>query len=242
METQPEATPHEEIRHHEIVTATPFTVEFAGQQIDADRVLTFGRTGDLVIDEANRFLHRICGEFAQRDNNWWLINRGRKTPLVVYASDGTRVVLQPAGSMALTTEAGAVSFVAGPTPYLLTYHQQIEPPASPQNAGEANNQTGTVTAAYGAILTKREREFLATFARPRLEGTRVSTPTFREVADTWGVAEKTVDNTVQTVRRKLRHSGINNIESMEKLLSHLLARGQISITDLFDIDFAGADR
>jgi len=216
---------------------TSLTVDFAGQIHEVDTVLTFGRAGDLAVDEANRFLHRICGEFVQRNNVWWLINRGRKTPLVVFASD-SRVELRPAGSTALTTEAGAVSFVAGPTPYTITYRHGLVPEIESHIAEDGAHVTGTVTAAYGALLTKREREFLATFARPRLEGARRATPSFKDVASVWGVAEKTVDNTVQAVRRKLRHNGISNIDSMEKLLSHLLAHGQIAVSDLYQIDYA----
>lgn len=217
---------------------TSLTVDFAGQMHEVDAVLTFGRAADLAVDEANRFLHRICGEFVRRNNAWWLINRGRKTPLVVFASDGSRVELRPGGSTALTTEAGAVSFVAGPTPYTITYRHGLVPQIESHIADDGAFITGTVTAAYGALLTKREREFLATFARPRLEGTRRETPTFKDVAGIWGVAEKTVDNTVQAVRRKLRHNGISNIDSMEKLLSHLLAHGQIAVSDLYQLDHA----
>lgn len=212
-------------------------VEFAGETHDVADRLTFGRDADLAVDDANRFMHRVTGEFALRDNAWWLLNRGSSTRLIVFGTNGARVELPPETMIALPLPTGSVSFVAGPTPYQLTY--QTEQAAM---TGTVPVIDGTQTMEFGTQLTERESIYLTTFALNRLRGTSTGLLSYAEVAELWGVSEKTVDNTLQRVRGRLKSSGVRNTETLGGLINHLLAHGRIGLSTLATTEDAHPDR
>src|SRR2546430_1271144 len=55
------------------VAGGELTVDFVGERhvVGTDRTFTFGRAADLVIDDANPYLHRVVGRFAWHDRLWW---------------------------------------------------------------------------------------------------------------------------------------------------------------------------
>ena len=59
---------------------------------------------------------------------------------------------------------------------------------------------------------------------------------YADVASVWGVSEKTVDNTLQRVRGRLKSAGVRNTETLEGLIGHLLAHGRIGLSTLIDIE------
>lgn len=79
--------------------------------------LTFGRSGDLEIDD-NPYLHRLLGRFVERDGVWWLEHLGRRTPMTVRDAHGPSVAtVAPGTSAAITHGEFLLSFSAGPTNY-----------------------------------------------------------------------------------------------------------------------------
>jgi len=87
-------------------------------RIEPEQVLTFGRSGDLVVDAANRYLHRVLGCFADRDGVWFLQNMGRHTTIRVLDRTGPdRIEVGPGVQAALTFEEFAVVFDAGTSSY-----------------------------------------------------------------------------------------------------------------------------
>lgn len=208
-------------------------VEFIGEVHEVGEELTFGRSGDVVLDEWNRFMHRIVGAFVGYASSWWIENRGDASKLFIYGSDGTRVELPPGARIAVSMATGTVSFLAGPTPYQLTFTTDAE-----VRAAVSADISGERTVEFGAPLTPREREYLVTFAQDRLTGRSSTLRSFAEVAEFWGVSAKTVENTMSRLRHRSRDAGVRAIESLDEFVTHLLAHGRLGLADLLAVEAA----
>ncbi len=208
-------------------------LDFAGVGYSASESMSFGRNAELALDESNRFMHRITGEFRWNGLVWWLHNVGTSTRLLVFGTNGARIELPPGTECALPMPAGSVSFVAGPTPYQLLYRAD-EPVVSTR----APDAPGDATVEFGTALTERETIYLTTFALSQLRGTSVALLSYADVAQIWGVSEKTVDNTLQRVRGRMKQEGVRDTETLEGLVNHLLAHGRIGLSTLHDIEAA----
>jgi len=195
---------------------TTLWLDFAGVGHSATESMSFGRNAELALDEDNLFMHRVTGEFRWNGLVWWLHNTGSSTRLLVFGENGSRIELPPGTECALPMPAGSVSFIAGPTPYQLLYRAD-EPVASTPD---------------------RETIYLTTFALSRLRGNSVALLSYADVADLWSVSEKTVDNTLQRVRGRMKEAGVRNTETLEGLVSHLLAHGRIGLNTLHAIEEA----
>jgi len=90
-------------------------------------------------------------------------------------------------------------------------------------------------------LTAREIDFMVAFARPILTGSGMSTPTYAEVAMQFGVKAKTVDATIQRLRRKLNDAGVTHLSSTESVVTHLLSTGRITYTHLLEQGMTDGD-
>jgi len=207
-------------------------VRFGSSLRFVEHALTFGRTADLIIDEANRYLHRVVGEFAAQGDLWSLHNRGSTVQVRLFASDGVHVIIPPSGHTVLGAHTGTVSFSAGPHNYELTYRMAT----APDRAESEQLVGGEETAEFGVALTARETDFMVAFARPILTGSGMPTPTYAEVAARFGVKAKTVDATIQRLRRKLIDGGVTHVSSTESIVTHLLATGRITYTHLLELD------
>ncbi|MAT04309.1 MAG: hypothetical protein CL424_04605 [Acidimicrobiaceae bacterium] len=205
----------------------PLVVEFAGAAVEVTEHLTFGRAGELELD-SNPHLHRLVGEFVHRDGGWWIRNRGSRLFLSVTGDDGTRVDLAPGGQHLIAVRSGVVRVTAGQARYELTFRTDV-PAADTVDVPDSDD---LATRPFEAVLTPREVDFLVTFARPTLEGTGGPLPTYVEVADTWGVSPKTLDNTVQSIKRKLRNARLARDEPLETLVRIAISHSLVSASDL----------
>ena len=208
-------------------------VDFAGIAQLVNETLTFGRNAELALDEDNRFMHRTTGEFRYVDSAWWLYNLGRSSRLLVFGSNGARIELPPGTECALPMPEGSVSFVAAPTPYQLLYRAD-----EPVVSSRPPDAPGDATVEFGTALTDRETIYLTTFALSRLRGSSAALLTYAEVANLWSVSEKTVDNTLQRVRGRMKQAGVRDTETLEGLVNHLLAHGRIGLATLLTIEEA----
>ncbi len=205
------------------------TVSFVGEVYKPASELTFGRHADLTLDE-NNFLHRRAGRFRLRDGTWWLENVGGRLRLTMVSSDGSLLDLQPGSSSPLLGDSGEVSVTAGPTRYSLEYELQHIQMAITDSASYRISGADTMT--YGPILTPRETDFVVVMAQGRLTGRLGPIPSHGEIAEIWGVSAKTVDNTLQRLRTKLRNQNINSVTSSETLIEYLVTQGLVSMADL----------
>ena len=210
------------------------TVVFIDDAIEVDDSLTFGRHADLNIDDSNTYMHRVVGSFDKRGDTWWLTNCGSSIRLRLIDSNALRADLPAGSTTALTGDAGVISFEAGPATYELEYRlpgASVAPAPAP-TADAMSDEDSAVraigTEQFGITLTPRETDFMCEFARPSLMGTGVA-PTYADVATKYGVSEKTVDNTLQTLRRKLKESGVRGVTSLDSLVEHLVSTGKITL-------------
>jgi hypothetical protein len=202
---------------------------FIGETYTPESQLTFGRQADLSLDE-NSYLHRQAGRFRLRNSTWWLENLGSRLRLNMVSSDGSLLDLQPGASSPLLAPGGEVSVTAGPTRYVIEYRLQDTGPELDNTAPYAISGADTQT--LGPVLTPREIDFVVVMARGRLTGRLGPLPTHGEIADIWGVSHKTVDNTLQRLRAKLRDQNINFVNSSETLVEYLVTQGLVSRADL----------
>lgn len=106
---------------------TTLVLTFGGDEVRVEpgETLTFGRSGDLVVDGANRHLHRVLGCFASAGGRWFLQNMGRFTTLVVSDRSGSEHVtssrseIRPGDQAPLPEDGFTVVFTAGPRTYRL---------------------------------------------------------------------------------------------------------------------------
>lgn len=211
--------------------ATNLTVRFVGECYRPRANLTFGRDADLVLDD-NSYLHRKAGRFRLRSGTWWLENLGSRLRLTMLASDGSLLDLQPGAASPLLGLGGEVSLTAGPTRYQLDYELEADQLTDPDTIGVGERDTGVDTITYGAILTPREMDFVVVMAQGRLTGRLGPLPSHGEIAAIWGVSHKTVDNTLQRLRSKLRKQQVSYVQSSETLVEYLVTQGLVTKADL----------
>lgn len=210
-------------------TPPELTVSFVGEIYRPTSQLTFGRQADLSIDD-NSYLHRRAGRFRLQGTTWWLENLGSRLRLTMVSADGSLLDLQPGASSPLLGDRGVISITAGPTRYAIEYDVHRR-----QKALQETNSfriSGADTMTYGPILTPRELDFVVVMAQGRLTGRLGPIPSHGEIAEIWGVSAKTVDNTLQRLRSKLRNQNINYVNSSETLIEYLVTQGLVSPADL----------
>lgn len=210
-------------------TVTNLTVRFVGETYRPLSDLTFGRDAELCLDN-NNYLHRRAGRFRIRSGTWWLENLGSRLRLTMVSSDGSVIHLQPGASNPLLGVGGEVSLTAGPTRYQIDYELNSDQ-ITWENTQQVRDE-GIDTMTYGTILTPRELDFVIVLARGRLSGRLEPLPSHGEIAAIWGVSHKTVDNTLQRLRSKLRKKNIGSIQSSETLVEYLVAQGLVTPADL----------
>ena len=210
----------------EMPTPPPLVVEFAEQVTEVGRGLTFGRAGDLELD-SNPHLHRLVGEFVQRNGEWWVRNLGSRLFLTLVSDDGTRIELAPRSGPVLLVRSGVIRISVGPARYKVAYRIGTAPIRARSQLRAAG-----ATSDFDAVLTPREVDFLVSFAKPILDGTNGPIMSYAEVAGVWGVATKTLDNTLQGVKRKLRRARLFRDEPLETLVRIAISHSLVTLDDL----------
>jgi len=82
------------------------------------QTLTIGREGDLVLDAANPFLHRVFLSIENQDGLWWLNNVGTRLSVTVSARQGgVEAWLSPGGRLPVVFPALMVCATAGDSTY-----------------------------------------------------------------------------------------------------------------------------
>jgi hypothetical protein len=209
--------------------APGLTVQFVGETYHPTRDLVFGRQAELSLDD-NNYLHRQAGRFRLRAETWWLENLGRRLRLTMVSSDGSVIDLRPGASSPLLGDAGEVALTAGPTRYAIEY-RLAQSQVSWEDTVDYRGP-GADTMTYGTMLTPRELDFVVVMAQGRLTGRLGPLPSHGEIAEIWGVSHKTVDNTLQRLRAKLRKQNITFVQSSETLIDYLVTQGLLTIADL----------
>ncbi|WP_040162861.1 FHA domain-containing protein [Nigerium massiliense] len=105
------------------MTGSSLRVEFVGEvyELDPDATFTIGREADLVIDDANPFLHRHFLTLRHENGLWWLVNAGATLTATISDPDGAmQAWLAPGAALPIVFATTTVWFTAGATTYDFT--------------------------------------------------------------------------------------------------------------------------
>ena len=217
----------------------PLVIQFIEQTFRPESELNFGRNAELSLDPDNGVppppgrpipsdrRHLVVGESGQQAaaQNGFVGRFGDRPP---------------------TPERRARCWAgAGP------YHWWPAPPGTKSATGWKMSSpallsdtlraipVGADTVTYGTKLTPRELDFVVVLAQGRLTGRGGALPSHADIAETWGVSKKTVDNTLQRLRAKLRTKDVRFLDSSEMLVEYLVSQGLVTMADL---EWAGLDQ
>jgi hypothetical protein len=199
------------------------TVDFAGEKvvIRPPSALTFGRAGDLVIDDANPYLHRVVGRFYWDRDVWWLENLGHHIEITVLSEAGALVRLPPRvpdGPPAITSLAGPefrVLFEAAGARYELVGWVTL--PAGPGTvAPRGDLPPGAETTRYGKVpLTDDEHRLLLLLAEPCLRDPTSgpdTLPSNREIAHRLGWPVTKFNRKLDYLCVRLTKAGVRGLQ------------------------------
>lgn len=119
------------------MTEGVLTIELSGVRRDlrAGEVVTFGRAGDLLVDDTNPYLHRLVGRFYWRAGCWWVENLGTVVELLITAADdAVRLPARTAASPPRTAPIKAPTFEVLFESNGISY--RLSGQASPQPSGQ----------------------------------------------------------------------------------------------------------
>lgn len=175
--------------------------------------LTFGRAADLVLDEANPYLHRVVGRFVWWDGFWWVENLGEALELQLLGDDGSLVRLPFRTQAPLTQLRSAVRFSAGGLPYeveaaLPATTTLAPPPVEPS--------VGMATTPYGEVaLTPDEKALVVELARPYLLDPSAGPeqlPANEEVAARLGWSRTKLNRKLDYLCERLTRAGVRGLQ------------------------------
>ncbi|MEL6985346.1 MAG: hypothetical protein AAFO29_23135 [Actinomycetota bacterium] len=227
-------------------------LDFIDERYEAEpgTELTFGRSGDLVLDDSNDFMSRIVGAFVFHEGSWWLQNRSSGAQLTVVADSGQQTLLPPGTSDPITVGVGRIRFQAGPSNYELCF-ELAEPPALPEPPdapATAPGGTGRPTVDFGIIpLNEEQRAMLALFAASRLRdpgALQYELPPNAEVAHRLGWSLKKLDRKLDYLCARLSDAGVQGLrgarggeatDRRRRLIDHVLSVQLISADDIPEV-------
>jgi len=207
-------------------------------------VITFGRSGDIELDEANQYMHRIVGTFFDQDNVWWLANKSRHGNLTLVGNTGRLTRLPPEAVSAITEPTGVLRFDAGPSTYELGWtlpgHDPLMPPVVVDDG-----DLSMATSQFGIVpLNDEQRLLLAALAERSLLDSTVSTsdlPANASVAHRLGWSAKKLDRKLDYLCARLSAEGVRGlrgekgfeaIDRRSRLVEHVISSGMIGQSDV----------
>lgn len=210
-------------------------------RLAAGEQLTFGRAADIVLDEANLYLHRVVGRFVWWDGLWWVENLSDALELQLHADDGSLARLPPGAQSPVHTRA-AVRFAAGGLPYEVEVELPVHPPPAPPPVARA---PAPPTTRYGAVvLTDDERALVVELARPFLLDQSAGSeriPTNEDVAAALGWSRTKLNRKLDYLCERLTRAGVRGLQGGRSqlatnrrwvLVQHALVARLVTVDDL----------
>ncbi len=215
-------------------------------------VVTFGRSGDIEVDEANQYMHRIVGTFFDQDNVWWLTNNSKHGNLTLVGEGGRLTRLPPEAVTALVEPTGTVNFDSGPTTYELGWTLPGRDPLMPplKSSGHGNDAAiPDATTQFGVVsLNDEQKQMLVALSeRSLLDSTAPTSdlPANAAIAHRLGWSAKKLDRKLDYLCARLASEGVRGlrgekgfeaIDRRSRLVEHAMASGMISSADLNILD------
>ncbi|NNC81662.1 MAG: hypothetical protein HKN94_16075 [Acidimicrobiales bacterium] len=213
-----------------------------------DDPVSFGRQADVVVDEANQYMHRVIGTFFHQDNNWWLVNKSKRGHLTLIAANGSHSSLAPDAISGLTDTRGTVRFEAGPSTYELEWSRPDPSALAAPGDEPAEDLTQEMTTQFGVVmLNVEQRQLLAALSERHLTdsmATASDLPSNAAVAHRLGWTLKKLDRKLDYLCARLDREGVRGlrggkgIEAVERrarLVEHVISSGMIGQRDLEEL-------
>ena len=207
-------------------------------------VVNFGRSGDIELDEANQYMHRIVGTFFDQDNVWWLANKSRHGNLTLVGNTGRLTRLPPEAVSAITEPTGVLRFDAGPSTYELGWTLPGQEPLMPPVVDD-DSDVSMATSQFGIVpLNDEQRMLLAALAERSILDSTVSTsdlPANASVAHRLGWSAKKLDRKLDYLCARLSAEGVRGlrgekgfeaIDRRSRLVEHAISSGMIGHADV----------
>lgn len=224
-------------------------LDFCGEEtiLEPGGSLSFGRCGDLVIDD-NPYLHRRLGRFVDRGGVWCLDHLAAGTPMVVLDVDGTSAsTVAPGSALAIVHGEFSVSFVAGRTSYELL--GGLEDHERGADLHDDDGPEGDTTLDWGRVeLNPDQRLLLVAICEQRLRDprrTNVGPPTNGEGAARLGWTLAKFNRKLDHLCEKLHRAGVPGVhgglgasaaDRRRTLVEHALASRLVDQRDLGLLD------
>jgi hypothetical protein len=220
-------------------------VEFVGEEqvLAPGQELTFGRAGDLEIDD-NRYLHRVVGRFHHVNGMWWLLNEGSSIALRLADTNGPSYSkVAPGARVPLAFESARLTFEAGGRNYELGVELVVEHEI-PDVDDETPLESAEVTTTAAALpLNEEQRLLLVALAAPMLRepGATHELPTNRQVATQLGWTITKFNRKLDGLCKKYASAGVSGLRGSTDLLArdrrvrlveHVVTAGVITEADL----------
>ena len=247
---------HVPCEHSTATSELRLEVEFCGQtwMLGRDESLGFGRDSDCVIDDANRYLHRVAWRFRHEAGHWWLQNEGAHLPLMVLEAVGRPMVVLPPGvETTLWPGDFAVILEAGPARYEL--RGTCPDPAGGDTTGRSPIAPEPVadeadhTARWAVFaLNDDQRALLAALAEPRLRdplAEPVAVPPNRQAALRLGWTLSKFNRKLDHLCGRLARHGVRGLHGgldttaskrRQNLVNHALTHRLVNPDDLALLD------
>ncbi len=216
------------------------TIEFCGEEweLGPDQSLSFGRRGDLLIDD-NPYLHRVVGRFVFRQGLWWLQNQGSKISVEMRdLNTSTRLQVAPGQQAALVYRSFAVCFSAGPTQYELRGDRA----GAPLTDEEPFETVGTATIDFGVVpLSAEQHLLLVALCEMKLMSGSEQIPTNQALAARLGWTITKFNRKLDHLCAKLAREGVRGVrggpdglatDRRQALIEHALSVGLVAHDDL----------
>jgi hypothetical protein len=175
--------------------------------------LTVGRQADLVVDGANRRLHRVLLRFDHAQT-WMVTNVGRSITVVATDADGSSYArLVPGAAMPVPFTDTSFTFSAGTANYRVTSHLPAGPAAGavppPDDAVTIERTENPALLDFNA----EQLELLSALAKPRLSGpiTVADLPSTGELAHELGWSTSKLNRKLDRLCAKLQRGGLQGV-------------------------------
>ena len=213
--------------------------------------ISFGRQGDIVIDEANTYMHRQAGDFVLSEDTWWFRNQSTHTEMVIKAGNGRRTAVPPGATHQLSEGKGTVAFQFGLSNYEIDY--RVSGAAAPPVVDAPAPKSGTTTHTFGVIrINEEQRLMLTALCETRLRQPDKRNPAIAAnatIAHRLGWTLRKFDRKLDYVCRKLSETGVPGLrgekgheasDRREHLVEHMLRTRAITEDDLAALDAVDA--
>lgn len=208
-------------------------------------LVSFGRTADITVDEANPYMHRIVGVFFHQDNVWWIANKSKHSLLTLVSKNGNLARLPSDGVAALTDGEGIVRFEAGPSTYEIGWSLPASGSIVPPSMGDQLVEDPEATHQFGVVeINDEQRLLLVALAEPHLRDTTArdtDIPSNASVAHRLGWSPKKLDRKLDYLCARLDGEGVRGLRGAKggeavdrrlRLVEHAISSGMVAADDL----------